>query len=171
VCETGDRDQRGQRIEIPRHHPECRFRQDGEDSDRAERHHVAERNDHGRHEDGHQDERLEQAAGRHVGAHHQKGQHGAERHGDDRHAGGDRGRGEAGSPEILLAQHELIGVEPELGARLEEGLIEEALIEDQGERRQHRQRGERNHDEAEEPRAHGAPAVPLTAPSSPLATV
>ncbi len=129
--EPGDRDQRWQRIEVPRHETEQALRECGKDADWTERHHVAEGQHDRRDENRNQDHGFEPVAARHVGARDQEGEAGAERHRDHRHAGCQQQRVAERRPELRIAEHERVGAKAQLRGRLEERPGEKALIENQ----------------------------------------
>ncbi|MCY1536373.1 hypothetical protein D9M68_718290 [compost metagenome] len=145
VRQAGDDDDAGQRIDVPGHEAQQVLHPGREKADGAGGHHVAEAQHHGRHEHGHQDQRLDPAAAGQVRADHQEGQHAAQRDGDDGQAEGEDEAALQGLVEIGVRENEAECVQAEDLGRGKERRGEKALDDDERQRHVNRQGRDQHH--------------------------
>ena len=138
VREPGDHADRHERVDAPGRAAEEVRRPDGVEPDGTGGDDVAEGEHHRRDEARHEDQRLDPALAGQVGALHHEREQAAQWHRDDDHHRGQQERVGEGAPEVRIREDERVRLEAGRFARIEERRGEEALVEDERQRREHR---------------------------------
>jgi ABC-type spermidine/putrescine transport system permease subunit II len=152
--QPGNQRNAGHRIDIPRRFTQQRAQPDGEKPHRPHRHHIAKGQHHRRDKHRHQHRQLDPALARQIGARQQEGQRAAQRHRNHQHAKGDHHRVAKRLVKIRVVKHKAVGVQPQRRGRHEERRVQQALVDNQRNRGENHQGGERNH---RPPREGGRP--------------
>ncbi len=156
VGQAGDDRNAGQRIDVPRNVAEEVLGPQRIESDRPHGHDVAESEHHRRDEHRHEHQHLDDALAGQIGAGQEERERCAERQRDEHHPRGDDDRIEKRVPEVGVVEDEPIGVEAEVARRVEKRGVEEALPEDQRQRRENDDRRNGHHGNTREAEGAGS---------------
>src|SRR5262249_17646026 len=112
----------------------------GEDPDRSRRDHVSECEHHRGEKDRDQHHRFEHPSARQIGSYEQKGEDAAERHRDQRHPHRDQSSRSKGPVEVRIGKDKRKRRGRGLRRGLEKRRTQNALVENDPQRQQHRRR-------------------------------
>ena len=147
MAEAPDEDHAAKAVDAPGLEAEGLLHPQGHEARGTYGDRVAEGQHDGGEEHGHKRHRLQPALALEIRARQQEGQHGAQRHSHRHQTEGEDGRGAQRDPEVGIGQHIVIGFQAQPRGLVEEGRVEEALVEDEphgGHHHQHKGRDDRD---------------------------